>query len=313
METTTLTSNVGSSTFYFTFLVELNSYQIDYWYIDNVLLESQSPTTDDNRLDWTLSADDGAGADDVLQYNIYRADNSGGPWTTLVTSLPAGTVTYTDPSRGEFDGTNWWYVVRAEDTVGNEETNTAAVPEIDVVVTPYAIGLTGKSANSWVFVSFPSVMSGAINTILNDATAGDGLTTWTVAKWYNPQTPNDPWKTYRVGGTSNDMPTLTNTMGVWLWITANGGDQKLTLSSYAANSTGTVNINLYVGWNMVGYPSATSRLASSTLPAVADWVSVWQVASPYLTDYSNKALVTMSAGNAYWVHVTADVMWAVFP
>ncbi len=179
--------------------------------------------------------------------------------------------------------------------------------------TPYAISLTGKAANSWVFVSFPSAMSGDIQTILNDATAGDGGTVWTVAKWQNVQDPADPWKTYRVGGTANDMPTLTNTMGVWLWITANGGDQMLTLSSYAAPSASAVNVNLYVGWNMVGYPSMTARLASATLPVQADWVSVWQAASPYVTDYSNLGLVTMSAGNAYWVHVTADCVWSVQP
>jgi hypothetical protein len=174
----------------------------------------------------------------------------------------------------------------------------------------YSIPLTGKVANSWVFVSFPSATSGAINTILNDATLGDGLTTWTVAKWFNAQDKADPWKTYRVGSTVNDMPTLTSSMGVWLWLTANGGDFKLTLNSYVANATTNVLINLYTGWNMVGYPSATARLGTATLPVQADYVSVWQAASPYVSDLAPGA-VTMTPGNAYWVRVTADCTWTV--
>jgi hypothetical protein len=175
----------------------------------------------------------------------------------------------------------------------------------------YNIPLTGKTANSWVFVSFPIDVSGTINTILNDATLGDGGTTWTIAKWYNPQTPADPWKTYRVGGTANDLATVNNQMGVWLWITANGGNQMLTTGVTGLYPTSSVNIELKAGWNLVGYPSATSRLASATLPGVADRVSVWNAASPYVTDYSDKSLVTMSQGNAYWVRVTSDVTWTV--
>jgi hypothetical protein len=175
--------------------------------------------------------------------------------------------------------------------------------------TPYTISLTGKTASSWVFISFPSGLTGDIQTILNDATAGDGLTTWTVAKWYNPQTPADPWKTYRVGGTANDMPTLTNAMGVWIWLTANGGDQKITLSSYVATPAST-EITLYAGWNLVGYPSSTNRLASATLPGTADIVSVYSGSGLY-TDYTNLASVTMSHGNAYFVHVTATTPWIV--
>jgi hypothetical protein len=259
--------------------------------------------TDHNTLNWTASV-----SGDVDHYNIYRSDLQTGTYT-LIGSSPVGTNTYVDLDKGQADSTYWWYRVRAVDAMGNEELNANSVQE-PAFTLPYNIPLTSKAANSWVFVSFPSGLTGDIQTILNDATSGDGLTTWTVAKWYNPQTPNDPWKTYRVGGTANDMPTMTNAMGVWLWITANGGDQVLTLSSYVATPSSTV-INLYAGWNLVGYPSSTSRLASATLPAVADRVSVWSATSPYVVDYSDKSLVTMSHGNAYWVRVTADTTWTV--
>ncbi len=262
---------------------------------------------DHNTLNWTHN-----GAD-VDHYVIYRSEVNSGPWdeSHVIDSVPVGTNTYTDFNRGLGDSIIWWYVVRAEDDMGNREANMNSIPEPGAAP-PYAINLAGKSANSWVFVSFPSDITGNIQDILNDAAAGDGATTWTVAKWFNKQTPSDPWKTYRVGSTVNDLATISSTMGVWLWITANGGDQALTLNAYVAPSATAVAINLYTGWNMVGYPTMTSRAESATLPVQADYVAVWQAATPYITQHA-KGATPMSHGNAYWVHVTADCVWTVQP
>ncbi len=269
--------------------------------------KSSANYQDHNTLNWTHT-----GAD-VDHYVIYRSEMSSGPWdeSHVIDTVPVGTNTYTDFNRGLGDTTIWWYVVRAEDGIGNRESNTISVPEPGAAP-PYAINLAGKSANSWVFVSFPSDITGNIHTILDDAAAGDGLTTWTVAKWFNIQTPADPWKTYRVGVTTNDLATITNAMGLWLWITANGGDQALTLNAYAAPSTTPVTINLRTGWNMVGYPTMTSRSESATLPAQADFVATWQAATPYISQHA-KGAALLSNGNAYWVHVTADCVWTVQP
>ncbi len=114
-------------------------WQYSGWNIDDLRVEGNVPgLNDDNWLNWTLSADDGGGANDVALYNIYRANNAGGPWDAgaYIDSVPAGTDTYMDFGRGQPDGINWWYVVRAEDTVGNEELNTNAVPEIPVADNP---------------------------------------------------------------------------------------------------------------------------------------------------------------------------------
>ena len=261
---------------------------------------------DHNTLNWTASP-----SGDLDHYNVYRSDSEFGTYSVIDT-VPAGTNTYVDLNMGQADATYWWYKVRAVDALSNEELNNNAVQEPAMTPpTPYTIGLAGIPASSWVFVSFPSDITGNIWDVLNDATSGDGLTTWTVAKgWDNAA---KTWRTYRVGGTANTLTTIDNTRGVWLWLTANGGDQVLTLNSYVANPSSAVNINLYTGWNMVGYPSATSRLASATLPAQADMVSVWQAASPYVSDISALNTVTMSHGNAYWVRVTADCTWVVQP
>ncbi|MDD4307296.1 MAG: S8 family serine peptidase, partial [Thermoplasmata archaeon] len=123
----------GSSTFYVAWVVDGNSYQLDYWYIDNVLMTSTGGSvTANNWLNWTLSGDDGAGANDIVQYNVYRANNAAGPWdaSAIVQTIAPGTATWTDVAKGEPDGINWWYVVRAVDDAGNIDTNTNAVPEL---------------------------------------------------------------------------------------------------------------------------------------------------------------------------------------
>jgi hypothetical protein len=215
-------------------------------------------------------------------------------------------------------GNNQIFVRGHEAAPGNTGTGWGAISaSVWVNVTggspPYTIDLAGHTAGQWVFVSFPVVVSGNIETILNDATLGDGQTTWDVAKWANAQDVTDPWKTYRFGSTTNDLVTINNQMGVWLHLTANAGDAVLTLGQIGTYSVAPIAINLYVGWNLVGYPSATSQLASAIMPINVDYVSVWQAASPYVTDYSNLALVTMSHGNGYWVHVNADCVWTVNP
>ncbi|MCK5038569.1 MAG: S8 family serine peptidase, partial [Thermoplasmata archaeon] len=99
--------------------------------IDNFAWSAMTTPTDHNTLNWTLSGDDGAGADDVAQYNIYRSINSGGPWDAgaYIDNVATGIGTYTDLDRGIPDGIQWWYVVKAEDGAGNLDTNTNAVPE----------------------------------------------------------------------------------------------------------------------------------------------------------------------------------------
>jgi hypothetical protein len=74
------TPDVGSSTFYVGWAVDGDASQIQFWNVDDVLLNYTGPGTDHNWLNWSLSPDDGAGDNDVAFYNIYRADNPVGPW-----------------------------------------------------------------------------------------------------------------------------------------------------------------------------------------------------------------------------------------
>ncbi|MFO7618344.1 MAG: Ig-like domain-containing protein [Thermoplasmata archaeon] len=255
--------------------------------------------TDHNTLNWTAST-----SSDVSHYNIYRSDSQFGEYS-LINSVASDNCTYCDLDRGQADSIVWWYIVRGVDMVDNEAENINAIPEPGPK--PYGINLTGKSG--WVFLSFPVDANDHIETVLNDTVWGDGDTDWDVAKWYDGQTKT--WKTYRKGSVVKTFSVIDNKMGVWLHLIKNEGDQLLGLGMYASAPSSTL-ITLYVGWNMVGYPSGTDRLASDTLPPQADIIAIWQAETPYILD-RDPTVITMSHGNAYWVRVTANCEWTVEP
>ncbi|MCK5397377.1 MAG: hypothetical protein KAJ33_03930 [Thermoplasmata archaeon] len=169
--------------------------------------------------------------------------------------------------------------------------------------TPYIIDLAGSG--DWALISFPLDISGPIQDILGDSD-------WDIAKWYDNNDPMNPWKTHKIGRTDNDLLTVNNTMGIWLHLTGLG-DMQITVSP-GAYSPGPVDVILYPGWNLVGYPSATGENAFDSLLGLGvNWISKYQAATPFVADYSDLTQVDMSDGNAYWIHVDALTVWTVDP
>jgi Carboxypeptidase regulatory-like domain len=74
---------------------------------------------------WTKSADDGGGANDVVEYRVFRRTSST-PFVQLTPSVPAGTTTFTDTT--VTDGVDYFYVVRAFDGVNESVDSNEAGP-----------------------------------------------------------------------------------------------------------------------------------------------------------------------------------------
>ena len=70
-------------------------------------------------------------------------------------------------------------------------------------------------------------------------------------------------------------------------------------------------IPLYVGWNLIGYPSQnTETVANALWGTGATRVEKFDAPAPYRISEVGPTYV-MQPGEGYWVHVPADSTWTV--
>lgn len=154
----------------------------------------------------------------------------------------------------------------------------------------------------WNLISIPLVQANNSPAAVMESIDGH----YEVVMAYDYSDIQDHWKSYRPGGLSNDLTYIDHTMGIWVKI-----NSLCTLNSTGTVPTSTI-ININTGWQLVGYPSETSRLAVNTLPIPpVDMIGIWNPLPPYIQDITNFNTVTMSPGNGYWVHASADCIWIV--
>jgi hypothetical protein len=242
-------------------------------------------------LNWTPSI-----SSDVMHYNIYRSNYLNGFDFTYPYALTSKTL-WKDKGAGDGDTNDYFYIVRAVDKKLYNDTNMVKAGKH---VTPLSKG--------WNLVSTPLVLS---KTLTNEVlqTLNDTIR---IAQYYDSSDPIDRWKDTNIG----DLTEINNTMGFWLYV--DSSDHLIT-AGLLPNSTV---INLYSGWNLVGYPSYTSRFLGDALSSVF-WESVqhynsydaqgdyWKHNSTRKPSYLND-LNSMNTGEGYWIFVTKDCTWTVF-
>ncbi len=338
----------GQSTVYVRFEIGSTDSSVPYcgWNIDDLILQGNRTTS---KLEHKWTIDVPANCNPYIFYlDAYKTNNAEGDdfvfaySTDNITYIDMVTVTATSDTDtylsslmpNTLNGTIYIRVRDTDRSAGNTNVDVIYVDHmyvefiipsprlylsydygstqsyVEPMLTPASLmtfDIPILSAPGWNFISFPLVISGSPDVVLSDL-AGDGTTQWDVIKWYDAQDAAGPWKTYRNGASNNDLLTIDNCVGLWVHITI-PGDNLLTVQGATPVTT---NIQLYTGWNMVSYPSATPSQADLTLPAQADIVAVYDGGAPYLiTDETDLSLVTMTESNAYWVHVTADCLWSV--
>jgi hypothetical protein len=105
----------------------------------------------------------------------------------------------------------------------------------------------------------------------------------------------------------NDFSTLNHKQGFWINITEPGG----TILSCSGYDPPTTSINLYAGWNLVGYPSLTNETVANALWGTgADQVMVCDTSEPYHVKEAGPTYL-MKSGEGYWVHVPFDTVWII--
>ncbi len=153
-------------------------------------------------LTWT-----GATEDDLLGYNVKRAEVSGGPYETVGTAVPE--TTFNDTT--VVNGTTYFYIVTSIDTTGNESDPSGefeGTPQEGVDLTPpappqgiVAIGLDASVALSW------------------DANTEDDLEGYTIKR---AETPGGPYTEVQTGISETEFidTELANGTALYYVVTA---------------------------------------------------------------------------------------------
>ena len=120
------------------------------------------------------------------------------------------------------------------------------------------------------------------------------------------------WKMYVPNNASiSNLNEIGETTGFWIKMLSNA---TLTIESITQTTT---NFTLKKGWNLIGYPSNTTKLINETLKnvetnltAVFSYVDGnWLSYAPNKPFYFN-TLKNMTPGYGYWVKVSNDVNWS---
>lgn len=128
----------------------------------------------------------------------------------------------------------------------------------------------------------------------------------------------DPWKRYdpQADPSQNDLTAIDETMGLWILATEE------TLLSVSGSVPISVDIPLKTGWNLVGYPSLTTRSITEALSSIEgqytlvytydpeDGSDPWKTYEAGAPSWVND-LTEMEPGRAYWLQVTEDCVWTV--
>lgn len=163
--------------------------------------------------------------------------------------------------------------------------------------------------HGWNLISFPYVVSDTSFDQVLSSIQGK----YDIVQCYDSSDSSDPWKNHHTSKPSsmNDLTDLHNNMGFWIHITDPEGAE---LSLDGMLPTSPLNITLKKGWNLVGYPSSTSKTRANGLNNL-DFGTEIDMIMYYSSDSSSWETMNhndhFEAEYGYWVHTTQDCIWIV--
>jgi parallel beta-helix repeat protein len=161
----------------------------------------------------------------------------------------------------------------------------------------------------WNLISVPFLQS--ITSI--DSVISSLIGSYDVVQWYNVSDSSDFWKHHHTGKLpqNNDMNFINHTLGFWIHITQPGD----TIFLYnGTQPTSNQTIQLYEGWNMVGYPSLTNHnrtVGLNNLEFGLDVDAIQWYDTPTKTWHFMDQDDPFVPGRGYWVHSRVEAGWEV--
>jgi len=165
-----------------------------------------------------------------------------------------------------------------------------------------------ESDFTWNLISLPLIQGDTSLGKVLESIDGD----YYAVQYYDTTDANDPWKQNKIGKPyGNDLSDIDETMAFWIYINQPGdtiffhnGDQP------TVNQT----IDLYPGWNLVGYPSYTNYEITqglNTLNFGTEVDSIWSYDAATQTWNELGPSDYFEPGIGYWVHATTTCVWEV--
>jgi hypothetical protein len=131
-------------------------------------------------------------------------------------------------------------------------------------------------------------------------------------QWYNAADGNDPWKHNNIGKPwGNDLTLINETIGLWINI-----NQSKDVFFHAKGNQHTAEqlIPLYMGWNLVGFPSHSDKnttIALNNLILGTHVDSIWTLNTSTHKWQEIGRDDYFELGKGYWIHTTQDCIWEV--
>jgi hypothetical protein len=283
-----------------------NTPSMDYWAINYTPIHIYpSPTNFIARLSpgnlsniqlfWNASSDDGGGNNNVMGYTVYKSStgvNGNYEFAVWIPADSSQTYNWTDFGAGDWDWNNYYYIVRANDTLNNEEQNTVKV---------------GKFVNSlvsgWNMVSVPLIHENnslihVIQTIEGNCSAVKGYHAGKSRPWLNWHKDKPDYM--------NDIMEIYLKSGYYIY---GVNPDYLVVAGKVPTTT---SVQLKTGWNLVGYPSLIPRTRDDALASIAgqyNKVEFYNTTSNREEPLGPNDL--MYPGYGYWIHAISDCTWEV--
>ena len=159
--------------------------------------------------------------------------------------MGAGNTTYTPVGAGLGDLNTYFYVVIAKDTNGLK----SASPTQGAKIAKH-------------FTTGPKLISIPLNLSTDDLSTILGTLDYNIAWWYDATDVLDHWKSYNPSKAFNEFDKYNRTMALWVDVATEG---YLTLAGMLPNTT---DIPIYQGWNLIGYPSFSSKKVETALSTI---------------------------------------------
>lgn len=240
---------------------------------------------------WQLSADDGSGEMDVINYAIYHSlsyDSNGVGYAFMV-ELPAGSTSFLHVGVGDGESNNHFYYVQANDTEGLVSWSGQAGKFVRLIE-------TGRKLASIPLIQDDTTLEVVLQTINGS---------YNHVRYYKSSDQSDHWKSYWTFKTYRDLFEIDHTMGFWIEMTR---ADSLVVAGLVPGVTA---VELRNGWNLVSYPSFTASTVQGALSTI-DWKMIdgYSDIAPYHLRHLDSTDF-MTPGEGYWIWVDLDQIWEI--